>query len=525
MKLKTIIFSIAFASMGYESQAQQLPESNLYTFNKYNINPAYTGFNDCLEIYGSHLSQWVGIDGAPSTNYFSAHSGIGKNMGLGGGIILDNAAFISRFSAKLSYAYRINFGEDHNLRFGLSAGLYQVKVDATSAIVDDVTDEVVSGGAQSGMSFNSDFGVFYSIKGFQFGISVPQVFETEAKLQFQNVDGFTEKRHYVGYAGYDYVINEKWNAEPSVLYKTAQSGLNQLDLNGMVTYNKLISVGVGYRTHVGILARLGLSIKDKFVLGYAYEFAGANISSYGSGSHEIMLGVKFCKEVKNDNKSSFETNETASGFSEEKVEKVEKLEEVVEEVTEKEIEETAKEETPDLVEEVKQEEKEEVGAELKDVKLVEEEVKEVSGEQLVEQEIVDNVEDKQEEVPVVVEEVKKDSKANIQSLLDELNITFPFNESHIDLSNNKQLNALVELLKEDPTSKITIAGHTCDMGNDEINNIISSQRAQEVFNYLIDKGVSKSQLSVKSFGARNPKYSNDTIENRAKNRRVEVTLD
>ncbi len=298
MKLKAIIFTISTVLMGYEATAQQLPESNLYTFNKYNINPAYSGYDDCLEIYGSHLSQWVGIDGSPSTNYFSAHSGIGENMGIGGGIIQDKASFVSRFSAKLSYAYRIQLGDDHNLRFGLSAGLFQVKVDASSAIVDDLSDEVVSGGAQSGMSFNSDFGVFYSIKGFQLGVSIPQIFETQAKLNYEGVDGFTERRHYVVYTGYDWVLNDKFNFEPSVLFKTAQSGVNQFDFNGTFTYNKLISLGAGYRTHVGLLARLGVNIKDLFYLGYAYEFSGANISSYSSGSHQIMLGIKLCKDEK-----------------------------------------------------------------------------------------------------------------------------------------------------------------------------------------------------------------------------------
>ena len=78
------------------------------------------------------------------------------------------------------------------------------------------------------------------------------------------------------------------------------TGVNQFDVNFMGTYNNLIGAGIGYRTDIGLLARLRLHLKDMFILGYAYEFAGANMSSYSSGSHEIMLGIRFCKEQKMD---------------------------------------------------------------------------------------------------------------------------------------------------------------------------------------------------------------------------------
>ncbi|MFT7155206.1 MAG: type IX secretion system PorP/SprF family membrane protein [Parvicella sp.] len=496
MKIKTIIFTVALLVMGYETQAQQLPESNLYSFNKYTINPAYAGFNDCLEIYGSHLSQWVGIDGAPNTNYFSAHAGIGDNMGLGGGIILDKAAFISKFSAKLTYAYRIKLGEDHNLRFGLSAGLFQVTVDATSAIVDDITDEVVSGGAQSGMNFNSDFGVFYNIKGFQLGLSIPQIFETEAKLNYQTIDGFTERRHFVAYTGYDWAVNEKWNVEPSVLYKTAQSGLNQFDINGLVTYNKLLSVGFGYRTHVGVIARLGLNIKELLYLGYAYEFSGANISSYSQGSHEIMLGIKFCKEPKNKSKGSFGESIDAKGFTEVKVKDVEEEAEVI-------VEELVDEEPAKVVDLIVEP--------LEALKVIEE-VEEI--EEVVDQNVVE------ENVP----ELKVSNEEQVKEVVKKLDINFQLNKTNGQLSSNDELDKLAKLMKEDPTVNIKVIGHACDIGTDEANKLISEQRAKQVLEYLLNKGVSKGQIKIDYKGSSQPKYSNDTESNRAKNRRVEVEL-
>ena len=476
MKLRAIILGAAVVLGGYSASAQQLPESNLYNFNKYNINPAYTGYNGCLELYGSHLSQWVGIDGSPSTNFFSIHSGLRKNMGIGGGVILDKASFVSRFSAKVSYAYRIKLGDDHNLRFGLSAGLFQIKLDATNAVVDDITDEVVMGGAQSGMNFDSEFGVFYNLKGLQLGVSIPQVMETEADLQFEGIDGFTSKRHFVAYAGYNHELNEKWSVEPSMLYKTAQSGLNQFDFNALVTFNDMISVGAGYRTHIGMIARLGVNIKDLVYVGYAYEFSGANISSYATGSHEIMLGIKFCKDKGEDlPTSSFESTEEVTPFSEEAVEEVE----------------------------------EEI-AEIDEPEVVEEEVVEEPIEEPIEEEVVE----------VVEEEVTNFKEAY------EPEILFPYNDGeNYDLSNNDDLKNLAEYLKEHQDQKILIKGHACAIGEDADNITVSKARAQKVYNELKKMGVSTSQMTMKAMGESEPKYPNTSDENRKKNRRVEIVFE
>lgn len=470
MKIKSVVLAVSVVLGGYSVIAQQLPESNLYTFNKYNINPAYSGYNGCLELYGSHLSQWVGLDGSPNTNYFSIHSGIGDNMGLGGGVILDNASFVSRFSAKLSYAYRVKLGEEHNLRLGLSAGLFQVKLDATSAVVDDVTDEVVSGGAQSGMNFYSDFGLYYNLKGLEIGFAIPQVLETDAKLQYQGIDGFTERRHYVGYASYDWKLNDRWSLQPSVLYKTVQSGVDQLDFNALLTFNDMISVGGGYRTHVGYLARLGVNIKDLLFLGYAYEFSGANISSYTSGSHEIMLGVKFCgKKSEEPPKSSFETTEEINSFEEAAVEEYP--------ITE---EESADEEMP------------------------------------VEEEIVEAVEMEQ---PVVVEEETDFEEEYNPEIL------FPYNDGeNFDLSDNDDLKDLASYMKQHPDAKISIIGHACDLGSDEMNMKVSKERAESVYNELIKMGVASKQMTVAAKGESQPKYPNTSEENRKKNRRVEIVF-
>lgn len=71
---------------------------------------------------------------------------------------------------------------------------------------------------------------------------------------------------------------------------------------------------------------------------------------------------------------------------------------------------------------------------------------------------------------------------------------------------------------------ITIIGHTDSTGNDAINNPLSYNRAQAVANYLNQRGVAMNRMSVSGQGSRQPIASNDTLEGRAQNRRVEILI-
>lgn len=300
MKRKIYITTVLIGIIGLVQRvsAQQMPQTNLYTDNVFNINPAYAGYNPtCLEAYAGHITQWVGVDGAPLTNYLDIHKGIGNNFGLGGGFILDKTSMISRFSGNVSGSYRIGLGENQNIRVGISLGVYQVGVNTSEAVVQDPSDEVIAG-SRSGMTFNNEIGLIYNYKKFLIGVSIPQAFETGAKYEAGSTDAeFGIDRHFTAFMKYDWGVSEKINLEPSTMMKKV-GNVNQFDINLMGTFNHLISLGLGYRTDIGMLARFRLRLKEMFVIGYAYEFAGSNISSYSSGSHEIMLGIKFCKEKK-----------------------------------------------------------------------------------------------------------------------------------------------------------------------------------------------------------------------------------
>ncbi len=86
------------------------------------------------------------------------------------------------------------------------------------------------------------------------------------------------------------------------------------------------------------------------------------------------------------------------------------------------------------------------------------------------------------------------------------------------------LNEVAKILDEDKTLSVDIEGHTDYTGSDELNQKLSEDRANAVYKYLIDKGVSADRLSSQGFGESQPKADNKTAAGRAQNRRVVMNL-
>jgi outer membrane protein OmpA-like peptidoglycan-associated protein len=87
-----------------------------------------------------------------------------------------------------------------------------------------------------------------------------------------------------------------------------------------------------------------------------------------------------------------------------------------------------------------------------------------------------------------------------------------------------ELDRLVQILIENPTIKIEIAGHTDNVGDPKKNQKLSEDRVKTIKNYLINKGISSNRLTSKGYGSSKPIASNAKEETRKLNRRVEFTI-
>ena len=86
------------------------------------------------------------------------------------------------------------------------------------------------------------------------------------------------------------------------------------------------------------------------------------------------------------------------------------------------------------------------------------------------------------------------------------------------------LEAINAILKEYPTSRFSIEGHTDSDGSNALNQTLSENRAAAVKNFLIENGIESSRLRSTGFGETKPITTNKTAKGKAANRRVEVKL-
>jgi outer membrane protein OmpA-like peptidoglycan-associated protein len=81
------------------------------------------------------------------------------------------------------------------------------------------------------------------------------------------------------------------------------------------------------------------------------------------------------------------------------------------------------------------------------------------------------------------------------------------------------------MIDPNPGGHITVDGHTDDVGADADNQRLSEARAQSVVQWLIQHGVDASRITAHGYGETRPAYPNDGPTNRAKNRRIEISVE
>ena len=83
------------------------------------------------------------------------------------------------------------------------------------------------------------------------------------------------------------------------------------------------------------------------------------------------------------------------------------------------------------------------------------------------------------------------------------------------------INQIIKILKDDPSLKTEVSGHTDSDGDDDYNLELSEKRAEAVMKYLISNGIEQSRMNSIGYGETKPVADNSTDEGKSLNRRVE----
>ena len=267
--------------------AQQDPQFTHYMYNTTNINPAYAGSREVVSVFGLHRAQWVGLDGAPTTNAFSLHSPLGGKIGLGLSFLNDNIGPADENTISIDISYSINF-ENSKLAFGLKPSLNLLNVDYTKLSIYDLTDPQFQSNINNELSPNIGAGIYWYSTQYYVGFSIPNFLETKHYSDIQS-NALKERQHYFLMAGYVFDLSPSIEFKPAFLSKIVSGAPLQQDATANFLINQKLTLGIAYRWDAAISGLVGFQLTDKLFLGYSYDADTTQLANFNSGSHEIFL--------------------------------------------------------------------------------------------------------------------------------------------------------------------------------------------------------------------------------------------
>lgn len=291
----------------YYSLAQQEPQFTLNQFNHTTVNPGYAGLRDAICVTGIVRQQWIGLNDedknhvAPETFLVNADAPIRfLHGGVSAVVMQDKIGYFKDVYVKLGYSYNktLSSGE---LGIGLNVGFLNKSLDFSKLKPVEDNDPLIQGAQESTMFTDIGIGAFYlQPSGLYMGISASQLLQGSKDLGSGQLK-YDLRRHYYGTAGYEisFIRNPAYVFTPSVFVKY-DGTTAQVDINGVVEYNRKFWGGLSYRFQETAAVMLGLNIKD-LSIGYAYDIPLSKIG--GAGSHEVMVRYCFQLELEKTKKS------------------------------------------------------------------------------------------------------------------------------------------------------------------------------------------------------------------------------
>lgn len=306
MKIRNYFLGLLFLALFFvgESYAQQDAQYTQYMFNTLSVNPAYAGSRGQLSAAALYRAQWVGVEGAPTSQTFNIHSPI-RNSKLGYGLSIVNDE-IGEGTVQETYfdgvlSYTIEVARDAKLSFGLKAGLNVLNLDFSKLRNFD-NDILATDNIDNRISPNVGLGFYYHTNKFYAGLSAPNLLQTEhfdnSRTDANSMQVLSKERiNFYLITGYVFDLNGNLKFKPALLTKMVGGAPLQVDLSANFMFAEKFTFGAAYRWDAAVSALAGFQISDQFMLGLAYdrETSALGGTTFNDGSFEVFLRYELVK--------------------------------------------------------------------------------------------------------------------------------------------------------------------------------------------------------------------------------------
>ncbi len=306
MILRTKILTILlFFSAGVF--AQELSVVSMFDQNLIYYNPGATGSQEVFTASFFYRSQWTGMDGAPSTQFFSMQSPL-KNTKDALGLTVSHESIGSNnyIEGYANYGHRFIVGPG-KISLGLKIGFFHGS--QRMADLREGDDPLFNSDKNGTFTIlNAGFGALYYTDQYWVSFSIPGFFgfESDPSGKYKMSHELLNYTYYFGGGG-KIALPAEFSLEPSVLMAYSAVNPFKLSINAIAMYKNSIRAGLGFRNgyRQAIILHIGYNINRQFALAYSYDFSIGKSSGYNSGSHEISIQYKFGYKVNASNPRGF----------------------------------------------------------------------------------------------------------------------------------------------------------------------------------------------------------------------------
>jgi type IX secretion system PorP/SprF family membrane protein len=277
--------------------AQQDPLFTQYLNNMLVVNPAYAGSRDAMTLVAIHRDQWVGIDGAPTTQNLSWHAPLkNQNFGLGFSIINDEIGPTKQTGVYADFAGRIRLSNKGRIAFGIKGGFNHLQTQLTDLVISSPGDPNFQENLDVLLP-NIGVGVYYDRPQFYFGFSIPKILENRDQgVELADSDRAGEARHLFLMMGSLHSLNSQMKLRPSMMFRATRNAPTSAEITLNLIFMDRLGLGAFYRWEDAAGALVSIHLTPQLRFGYAYDYTLSELSGYSKGSHEVMVTYDFIFE-------------------------------------------------------------------------------------------------------------------------------------------------------------------------------------------------------------------------------------
>ncbi len=281
-------FLICIILIAISAKAQQEPQYTQYMYNTLTVNPGYTGSPGFLEATLQHRSQWVGIDGAPTTQALTIHGPVNEQVGLGFSAVNDQIGPSEEVYLDGNFSYTIPVSFNAKIAFGLKAGAKVLNIDWSKGTYYQGNDPLLNNNVNNKISPLVGAGVYYYADKWYAGVSVPNFIRSDYYDDIKEAS-VSDRLHYYVIGGYVFDLSDNLKFKPAFMGKIVSGAPITADISANFLLQERLTLGAAYRFDDSVSGLAGFQITREFFVGYSYDYSVTELNKYNDGSHEIIV--------------------------------------------------------------------------------------------------------------------------------------------------------------------------------------------------------------------------------------------